>query len=92
MREQPFLSRMHTLIAIVVGVLAPSVTAVSAFYTAKSSIQQEIAEMRLSNIQTFAGKRDLENVSLKMDILTQQVSVMNANLVEMRTLLGNRRR
>lgn len=92
MEEQSFLSKTHILIAIVVGILAPSITAVSAFYTAKSSLQNEIADMKLDNIKSFAGKRDVENISLRLDNMNQQISIMNSTLVEMRTIMKTSRR
>jgi hypothetical protein len=85
--EKGFLSKTQLLVAIVIGILAPSITAVSAFFTAKSSLQKEMSDMKYDNIINFASKKDLENVSLKLDNISQQIILLNVHITEVQTLI-----
>lgn len=61
------LTKIQVVVAVVMSILVPTVTAVSATYSAYGNTNKVIDEHRLENYKTFVQKDELKEVRQKLE-------------------------
>lgn len=72
-REEIMLKRTHVVIAALLGILAPAVTAYGSYLKAFADVQAQMAAMRLDAEREFAKKEELRQVNEKLDSIREDL-------------------
>lgn len=82
--EEIVLKRAHVVIAAIIGIMAPALTAYGSYLKAFSDIQAQIAASRLDAEREFAKKEELKPVNDKLDSIIEDLGEIKGFLRQRR--------
>lgn len=72
--ETSFLKRYQLIVAILGGILIPTIAGVGGYYRANADMTQRIDKVQLDNANTYAKTSDLKDLRDRLDKISSDVS------------------